>query len=142
MNNDRPQSAVFRSFACELIENGLGMRFQARGRSMIPTIQDGEILHVSPLNGSIPRIADIVLLRSAGELKAHRIIQRRGEFFVTRGDAGFDVDGEVPGDEILGIVVFKESRETGQFVRLDGWRSRLSFFVSEARRRMSAYRMR
>jgi signal peptidase I len=38
---------------------------------MLPTIQDGEIVHVKPVAGHMLRIGDIVLLRSGKEFKAH-----------------------------------------------------------------------
>ena len=134
MTNDRAESAVFRLLTDELIAGGYGLRFQAIGRSMLPTIQDGEIVHVKPVAGNMLRIGDIVLLRSGAEFKAHRIIRKRGECFITRGDAGVDTDGEIRCDQILGKVIAKESVDSRRLVRLDGVRTRLSFFASEARR--------
>ena len=45
MSEDRAQSRAFRELAGELVASGLGFRFQAMGRSMLPAIQDGEMLH-------------------------------------------------------------------------------------------------
>jgi signal peptidase I len=134
MTKDRAESSVFRLLTDELIAGGFGLRFQAIGRSMLPTIQDGEIVHVRPVAGNMLRIGDIVLLRSGAEFKAHRIIRKRGECFITRGDAGVDTDGEIRCDQILGRVIAKESVDSHRLVRLDGVRTRLGFFASEARR--------
>lgn len=135
MTKERPETSTFRLLASELIAGGFGLRFQAMGRSMFPTIQDGEILHVKPIAIDMLRIGDIVLLRRGEEFKAHRIIRKRGPFFTTRGDAGIDTDGEIRGDQILGRVIAKETINSRRLVRLDGVRTRLSFFASEARRR-------
>jgi len=134
MTHERAESSVFHLLTSELIAGGFGLRFQAIGRSMLPTIHDGEIVHVKPVAGNTLRIGDIVLLRSGAEFKAHRIIRKRGECFITRGDAGIDTDGEIRRDQILGRVIAKESFNSRRLVRLDGMRTRLSFFASEARR--------
>ena len=134
MIQQRAQSVVFHLLTSDLIAGGYGLRFQAKGRSMLPTIQDGEIVHVRPVAGDMLKIGDIVLLRSGTEFKAHRIIRKRGKYFITRGDAGVDTDGEVRCDQILGRVIAKEPINSHRLVRLDGMRTRLGFFAAEARR--------
>lgn len=135
MTKECAQSAVFHLLTSELIAGGLGLRFQAMGRSMLPTIQNGEIVHVKPVAADTLRIGDIVLLRRGEDFKAHRIIRKRGPLFITRGDAGVDTDGEIRGDQILGKVIAKEVIGSRRLVRLDRFAARLSFFTSEARRR-------
>jgi signal peptidase I len=142
MIEDRPQSFLFQQFAGELVQRGLIFRFQARGCSMFPTIQDGEILHVQAVGQRKLRIGDIVLAHSAGEFKAHRIIRKRGDFFVTRGDGGCETDNEIHRDQILGLVIAKECRHTGRTVRIHGVAARLAFFATEARRHMATSRVR
>ena len=139
MTNDRAESVVFHLLTNELIASGYGLRFQAIGRSMLPTIADGEIVHVQPVTGNMLRIGDIVLLRSGGEFKAHRIIRKRGKRFITRGDTGIDTDVEIRCDQILGRVIAKETINSRRVVRLDGARSRFTFFASEARRRAASF---
>jgi signal peptidase I len=134
MTNDRAESLAFHLLTSELIAGGYGLRFQAVGRSMLPTIQDGEIVHVKPVNRDMLRIGDIVLLRTGEQFKAHRIIRKRGQCFITRGDAGIDSDGEIRCDQILGRVTAKEVVSSGRLVRLDGMRARLGFFAAEFRR--------
>lgn len=135
MIKDRAESSAFHLLTGELIAGGYGLRFQAMGRSMLPTIQDGEIVHVTPVAADTLRIGDIVLLRTGEQFKAHRIIRKRGQCFITRGDSGLDTDGEIRCDQILGRVTAKETINSRRLVRLDGMRSRLEFFASELRRR-------
>lgn len=135
MIKDRAESLAFHLLTSDLISAGYGLRFQAVGRSMLPTIQDGEIVHVRPVPTDMLRIGDIVLLRTDEQFKAHRIIRKRGECFITRGDAGVDTDGEIRCDQILGRVTAKETMNSHRLVRLDGMRARLEFFVAELRRR-------
>jgi hypothetical protein len=137
MTRERPETSTFRLLASDLIVGGYGLRFQALGRSMFPTIQDGEIVHVKSVASDMLKVGDIVLLRRGEEFKAHRIIRKRGPFFITRGDAGVDTDGEIRADQILGMVTAKEAIGSCQLVRLDGFATRLSFLASEARRRAS-----
>jgi hypothetical protein len=139
MIKDRAESLSFHLLTSELFAGGYGLRFQAIGRSMLPTIQDGEIVHVKPVATDMLRIGDIVLLRTGKQFKAHRIIRRRGQCFITRGDAGLDIDGEIRCDQILGRVTAKEAVGSRRLVRLDGMRARLEFFVLDARRRAASF---
>jgi hypothetical protein len=141
MTDDRSASSIFQLLTSELIAGGYGLRFQAMGRSMLPTIQDGEIVHVKPVASSMLKIGDIVLLRTGEQFKAHRIIRKRGQCFITRGDAGVDTDGEIRCDQILGRITAKESLNSRRLVRLDGMRTRLEFFALETRRRATSFVM-
>ena len=106
---------------------------------MLPTIQDGEIVHVKPVATDMLRIGDIVLLRIGEQFKAHRIIRKRGPRFITRGDSGLDSDGEIRCDQILGRVTAKEAVSSRRLVRLDGMRARLEFLAAELRRRGASF---
>ncbi len=139
MIKDRAESSAFHLLTSELIAGGYGLRFQAAGRSMLPTIQDGEVVHVKPVATDTLKVGDIVLLRTGEQFKAHRIIRKRGQCFITRGDAGMDIDGEIRCDQILGRVIAKEPVSSRRLVRLDGMRARLEFFAIEARRRAASF---
>lgn len=138
MIQDRPGSAVFTAIASDLLANGRGFRFQAKGRSMAPTINDGDVLHVVPIGKRKPKVGEIVLFRCREGLKAHRILRKNREFIVTRGDAGVEHDGEIPLENILGLVTAKTCVPTARTVQLTGIKARCLFAVREIRRRMVA----
>src|SRR5258706_3411975 len=137
MIEQRPQSTGFGSLARELVSCGKSFRFSARGRSMTPTILDGDILHVEPI-ASPPGIGDIVLFCKGGEFKAHRIVGKAGNYFVSRGDAGMETDGAMRIEEIIGRVVARGHAETGQVRSLNGIRPRMTYFARELRRAFRA----
>jgi uncharacterized repeat protein (TIGR01451 family) len=135
MTEERPESQTFGEVADGLLACGLGFRFQARGRSMLPLIGDGEILHVQRANTARLGVGDIVLFRQGTEFKAHRIIRKKNDQFITRGDAGREADGAIAGGQIVGKIVAKECAESGRIILLEGLRSRFSFFVRKVRGR-------
>src|SRR5258708_14772220 len=137
MIEQRSQSTVFGSLAGELASCGKYFRFSAAGRSMPPTILDGDILHVEPI-ASPPGIGDIVLFCKGGEFKAHRIVGKAGNYFVSRGDAGMETDGAMRIEEIVGRVVAREHAETGQVRSLNGIRPRMPYFALALRRAFRA----
>jgi signal peptidase I len=139
MAEDRPASRIFGQLADDMASSGLGFRFQAKGRSMLPTIQDGEILHVWPVDPASIRVGEIVLFRDRDGFKAHRMIRKKQGQFVTRGDSSVDVDDEVRREQIVGKVMAKECAATGRTISLDGVRARLRFFAREARRQISCW---
>lgn len=133
--SERLDSDVFAQLSSALLQSGVRFRFQAVGRSMLPTIEDGEILHVQRVNPRTLSVGDIVLCDSAG-LKAHRIVRRRDERFITRGDAAIDLDLEIGRDQILGKVIGKERRAGGNLKQLSGAWDRGHFFWRELKRRL------
>ena len=135
MIEQRLQSATFGQLVHELIATGNSFRFCARGLSMNPTIQDGDILHVEPIRASL-RIGEIVLFSLNGEFKAHRVVGRSGNDFITRGDAGIEVDGIVADRCMLGRVVAVEL-EDGTTVSMTGLFALMEFFGRELRRKLS-----
>jgi uncharacterized repeat protein (TIGR01451 family) len=139
MAEERADSTVFSQLAIGLLGAGQRIRFQACGRSMLPAIGDGEILHVESPKPAKLRRGDIVLFSSAQGLKAHRIVRKQGRLFITRGDAGMDMDGVLRGDQVLGKVVAKECRQTGRTLSLTSARSRAGFVFREIRRHVAIH---
>jgi len=109
---DRPQSRLFEAFTRELLREGNGIRFQARGASMSPAIRDGEMVHVRSAVPSELRKGDIVLVKGEMGFRLHRLVVADAEqdVFITRGDCGRQDDPAVSGEEIVGIAVAKEVR--------------------------------
>ena len=134
MAETRAQSAIFADLVQEFIDTGNSFRFQARGRSMWPTIRDGEFLHVKPIGERQLKRGDIVLFRRRGMFKAHRVIGRKRDSVLVRGDACIDIDGWIAIPEILGRVVAAE-RDGDSATIFDFW-ERLQFFCREAYRRL------
>ena len=101
---------LFRLMVRDLLRAGTSVCFHAPGLSMLPTIQDGDLLHVAPVSASELRRGEIVLVEDDGKLRAHRLISKnmRSNQFVTQGDASLEPDAPVLAHQILGRVVAKE----------------------------------
>jgi signal peptidase I len=137
MAEDRPASRTFEEVAYHITASGVAFRFLAKGRSMLPTIQDGEILHVRQVDPASIKIGEIVLFSGRDGFKAHRVISKRRGVFVTRGDSSTQADGEVRGEQIVGKITAKECAVSGRMISLDGTLVRLRFFTKEARKLIS-----
>src|SRR5882762_8342189 len=113
----RLDSPVFRTIARDLLRAGTSVCFEAKGLSMLPAIQDGDVLHVAPVSAGQLRCGEILLVEGegstedGGKLWAHRLIAKdiRGDRFVTQGDASQEPDAPVSAHQILGRVIAKES---------------------------------
>jgi len=91
----------------KVLDKGLLFRFKAKGFSMFPFIRDGDIITISPLNGSSPRIGDVVAFVNSNKqrLVVHRIIKRINSSFIITGDNIPQADGLIPLSDIFGRVV-------------------------------------
>ena len=100
----------------ELLRDILGKdaecRFQAKGHSMSPFIKDGDVVTISPLSGSSPRLGDVVAFNhpEAGKLVIHRIVREKGDFYLVRGENAFEADGYIEKRDILGFVTRVERK--------------------------------
>ena len=78
----------------DLLGRGTSVRFRAKGFSMRPFIQNGDMITVSSLRNSPIRAGDVVLYKTADDQAiVHRVIQKtridgKAVFFI-KGDAAF-----------------------------------------------------
>lgn len=89
-----------------MMEKGAALRTTARGFSMHPFIHDKDILTISPLNNQPLLVGDIVAFTqpASGRLAIHRIIGRKKDGWIIKGDNCLEPDGVVPENKIIGRV--------------------------------------
>jgi hypothetical protein len=84
---------------------------------MAPFIKDGDVVTISPLRGSRPRLGDVAAFtRGADSLLVHRVVERQGGSWSTKGDNVVELDGAIPAASLLGRVTRIE--RDGRAVRL------------------------
>ena len=59
----------------DLLSHGYGVRFKAPGRSMYPTIREGEIITVQPIEPCNVKPGDILLYQADERVIAHRLVR-------------------------------------------------------------------
>ncbi|MFA4911166.1 MAG: signal peptidase I [Desulfobacteria bacterium] len=94
----------------EFLEKDMSIRFQAKGFSMRPFIQDGDFITVSPVGSSSVRIGDVVFYSTAEDnVIVHRVVNKYGKDgnmnLVIKGDASFSSPEKVDIQNVLGKVV-------------------------------------
>jgi signal peptidase I len=89
-----------------VLEKGALFRFKARGFSMSPFIKDGDVITLSPLSFSPPRLGDVVAFihPHTSHLLVHRVIGKRADAFIIKGDNHATGEDHVPPVNILGRV--------------------------------------
>jgi len=103
------------------LDKGVSVRFQAKGWSMRPYIQDGDFVTVSPLDDIPVKRGDVVLYATAeNRLIVHRIIKKYNKngstAFLIKGDATFGSPESINVQNVLGKVV--ETERNGRKRRL------------------------
>ena len=105
-------SKVLLDLTAELLSRGTTVRFRPSGRSMYPSIREGELITVEPVAPRDVKLADIVLYRSERGLIAHRVVGSSptqssvlSPHYFLRGDASLSCDQPVGAEQILGRVV-------------------------------------
>ena len=103
----------FDALAQAILDEGLTLRFRAKGVSMHPFVRNGDILHVRAVAPERVHIGDLVLFRGAGsKLAVHRVLRRtkleEKTSFIIKGDRTERPDGIVPAENVLGQVIARE----------------------------------
>jgi len=109
-------SKLLLDLTTELLSRGTTVRFRPSGRSMYPSIREGELITVEPVVASDVTLGDIVLYRSERGLIAHRVVGTDQPLSPTQssvlsphyfllGDASLSCDQPVEAQQILGRVV-------------------------------------
>ncbi len=133
-----------------VLARGVPFRFCARGWSMAPFIQDGDVITVRPVMGRVPGVGAVVAFihPESGRLVVHRVVRR--------GEVGVLILGDndpactevvVPEDNLLGRVtrIARDGRRVwlglGPERLLIAWLSRLRW-LTPLQARLAAWRKR
>jgi signal peptidase I len=109
----------------ELLGRGLPVTVRARGGSMRPALQDGDVLTVAPLSAP-PRVGEVVAARRGALLALHRVQEVRAGAVRLCGDACARDDGLFDAAELLGkVVAARRGKRLLGGGRLGGLRGRL-----------------
>jgi signal peptidase I len=120
---------IFPELISDLLTDGYKVKFRAPGDSMYPTIRNGDVVTVMPIETASITIGDIILYRHKSGVTAHRVVRtfKQNEEdsgsahqgsqdrslsetlnFILRGDAAVVFDDPVSADQILGKLIFIE----------------------------------
>ena len=103
-----------------LLDDGLSVRFEAGGRSMLPTIRDGDTLVVEPVDPASISRGDVIVVGGPFSVRAHRVVSfadHGSGSIILRGDALLAPDAPVSPERILGRVAGVERNGRRQAVR-------------------------
>jgi hypothetical protein len=110
----RSHGELLREACTALLRDGQRVRFRATGLSMDPTIRDGDVLTVEPVNLGEVRPGEILLYRTARGVIAHRLVRceevETQLLYVLRGDASATCDPPVSYGDVLGLVTATRRR--------------------------------
>jgi len=90
--------------AAEVLASGGGLRLQAMGTSMLPSIWPGDVLSIEHKAGGEIVPGDIVLVARDGRFFVHRLIGKSESEWITRGDSLPQDDEPVAEAQVLGKV--------------------------------------
>jgi len=114
-----------------VMNRGARFRFQTRGFSMSPFVKNNDIVTIVPLHTSSPRLGEVVAIihPETGRLIVHRIIGKKGEDYLIKGDNTPDADGLIAASNILGRVKKVERNNRNVFLGLGPERLLISFLT-------------
>jgi hypothetical protein len=105
-------SEVLPELVKDILSKGVECRFRAKGHSMSPFIKDGDVVTVSPLNGTSPGLGNVTAFihKDTGRLVIHRVVGKRRDFCFIKGDNAAEADGLFQKTNLLGFVTELERK--------------------------------
>jgi hypothetical protein len=118
-------TAHFDDLCRDLLRTGVPVRFRVTGRSMMPTIHDGDALIVAPTAADVLRRGEVALYETPEGVIAHRLIAFGADGALhMRGDAPRSPVERVGAEQVLGRV--ERLERDGRVVGLRGFYARWS----------------
>ena len=77
--------------------------FEVQTGSMNPTISPSDVIIVK--SNKNPNVNDIVTYKKDNDFITHRVVEKSGNNYITKGDANNARDGAITSDDIIGKVV-------------------------------------
>jgi signal peptidase I len=127
-------AANFSDFLKATLAKGNLCRFVATGFSMSPFIKSQDVLIIAPISRHEPRFGDVVAFINPvnGKLYVHRVIGMGQRSFYIKGDNLFFIDGSIPRENVIGVVVSVE-RKRARFASGLGYERIVIAFLSRIR---------
>lgn len=124
-------SPAFTEILSAVLARGSSMRFLAKGFSMAPFIMDNDVITLSPFREKSPKVGVVVAFFNPffGKIMVHRIIAKKGDSFLIRGDNAPALDGWIEREHIFGPVINVERRGKKVFLGI-GFGNRAIAFLS------------
>jgi Peptidase S24-like len=88
-----------------LLRAGSTIRIRAFGTSMLPTIWPGDVLVIESASLDRLECGDVVLVNRENGVRVHRLLDKQGAHWITRGDGMAQDDPPMEPDQILGRVL-------------------------------------
>lgn len=96
----------FLSLLGEISDKVEYIRMQVKGGSMYPFIRSGEWVKLEPAsNCRNIKKGEMILFSKEGNIYAHRVVNKREDFVIAKGDLSFGNEGNIPIDDVLAKIV-------------------------------------
>lgn len=79
-------------------------KIKAFGHSMWPILEDGDVIYLEKVKFSDIKVDDIVCFANKNSLVTHRVVYKRNDYIVAKGDNNPISDGKIRKNRILGVV--------------------------------------
>lgn len=78
--------------------------FKSRGQSMLPILQPNDTLYFKKTPLAKIKVNDLVIVKKRNQLICHRVIYKKKNYLITKGDNVLKSDGKIYSKQIIGKV--------------------------------------
>ncbi len=100
-----------------LLKKKSSFSLQAEGISMLPLLWPGDTVYYRKIRFGRLKINDVVIAIKSNRIFIHRVIYKKGNYVVTKGDNNMESDGKIYNRQIVGSVY--QFKRQGRIIHLD-----------------------
>ena len=98
------------------------IRIRVTSQSMAPLINTGDMILVESVPVQEIACGEIVIFKNGSDLLTHRLVSKKGDSLITKGDANLFPDGRLSSQEVIGWVTAIERKARIIDLRKLRWR--------------------
>jgi len=108
-------------------------KIMAFGNSMWPVLQEGDVVYLEKVKFDDIKVNDIVCFTNKSKLVTHRVVYKKGNCIIAKGDNNPISDGKIEKNRILGVV-YAFKREGRKFNIEDMYLFQSSIYLKEIKK--------
>ncbi len=122
------ENNVFFSYVEEEIAEGKSVSLRVKGKSMTPTLHEGDIITLIPVNQHKLKIGDVVLFTYKNNFLLHRIICKKKNKLTLQGDAVYQHTEKISTQEVIALLQ-QVKKQNGKTIDCQSIYRRIYFYL-------------
>lgn len=122
------ENNVFFSYVETEIAEGKSVSLRIKGKSMTPSLHEGDIITLIPVNQHKLKIGDVVLFKYKNNFLLHRIIYKKKNKLTLQGDAVYQHTEKISTQQVIALLQ-QVKKQNGKIIDCQSTYRKIYFYL-------------